>query len=989
MATTTPAWETIKENSAPLERGRNVYALEQFVMETDEERDSKQRMVQTFELRVAPEKSSTFEDPLVDWLSYIKFHQDAYPAATHDQFLLLERCFRTFHKNKRYFNDVRFIRVCCLYADKTAEPCATFKELYKLGIGHASATFWNAWAFVAEKQEDFKLAEQIFEKGLRKQAEPIDYLKLRQKRFQRRMGRYWLNSMRQNDDEEDVRRSVLGSLSSASTVHRHSGRGGAAGRTFQTGAASLSTFVDRSASNNGSTVKAPFPIFSDSENTLCSNFLEDSSDIPTDREREVEAERWKENCATAERWNERGALISNTYNCPLSSIARSTTAHSAFAIHVDEECAVHHVREEHERQLHAASQRRARDERTAVFREHEASVAETLSLDPLRYVRHPEQADQDSKRRRAPESSQKMVMRFVGKQRLLTDNGVEQCFEEARASTGFYTLLTASSNFNYFVKQQENFNDSFASVYSAEFASDDEKTFGSSAAKDETKLLKRKAFATREQREAAKLRHITGKPPTLSCRKPPVAVSTSLHMHNNTSFESVIPTPRNVSTVSSTIDEAVAVGVPTGKEEQTINTQVALKELSMMFSSPALDLNGGTGIRTGSFGSILNKSASSDLGNTSAVMDGIVENVESDTSSDPNSSFAAQDDDNENDRAVRNPDARSNKTSGFEQMALRKLSQESKGQEGRDLECVAHRRIGRISQDDRFRALAENDLPTNPGFSIYNEDDEEGKEPEPSGFPIFKNADYGGYESLQPRVASAFQKDRNVFTTSVCRQSHRAKDLALSLHRASDDTNEGSVASHRKPAFQIFRDDDDKGVRSQVGNWKFSSTSGVLQISADVSDEVCENYHFHDGGTATIVVAGEVIQDSDKATKVLQQANPLEGIGVRELSQEFRNRNHAHKNRDDGVTATFSLIGELNHALEDNITESATRTASTSDRLALFHSYEKGGRAVSPTFLGGNEGRASDYSRDETTETGKQWLQLCREVRFIFSTESC
>ena len=46
----------------------------------------------------------------------------------------------------------------------------------------------------------------------------------------------------------------------------------------------------------------------------------------------------------------------------------------------------------------------------------------------------------------------------------------------------------------------------------------------------------------------------------------------------------------NLSTASSTVNESHAVGIP--KEEETINTKLAMKELSMMFSSPAMGLGG-------------------------------------------------------------------------------------------------------------------------------------------------------------------------------------------------------------------------------------------------------------------------------------------------------------------------------------------------------------------------------------------------------------
>jgi len=75
------------------------------------------------------------DDPLVHWLAYIKFIQDTYPADTQQSFLLMERCTRAFMGKTRYANDVRFIRVCILYADRTTSPM----EVYK--VGQAIKTF--------------------------------------------------------------------------------------------------------------------------------------------------------------------------------------------------------------------------------------------------------------------------------------------------------------------------------------------------------------------------------------------------------------------------------------------------------------------------------------------------------------------------------------------------------------------------------------------------------------------------------------------------------------------------------------------------------------------------------------------------------------------------------------------------------------------------------------------------------------------------------
>ena len=147
-----PEWELRKENAAPLARGRNAAALSKALssssaVDHDARRTNDKRLRQ-FERLVRPSEraaelvaeraeagrpiektmdpmellrelkndeqheadaadaaadaalvaaASTPEqdDPLVHWLSYIKFHQEAYPSDTRAQFLLMERCTRT------------------------------------------------------------------------------------------------------------------------------------------------------------------------------------------------------------------------------------------------------------------------------------------------------------------------------------------------------------------------------------------------------------------------------------------------------------------------------------------------------------------------------------------------------------------------------------------------------------------------------------------------------------------------------------------------------------------------------------------------------------------------------------------------------------------------------------------------------------------------------------------------------------------------------
>eukprot|EP00596_Hydrurales_sp_CCMP1899_P011260 CAMPEP_0119048452 /NCGR_PEP_ID=MMETSP1177-20130426/58902_1 /TAXON_ID=2985 /ORGANISM="Ochromonas sp, Strain CCMP1899" /LENGTH=137 /DNA_ID=CAMNT_0007024329 /DNA_START=404 /DNA_END=814 /DNA_ORIENTATION=- len=131
------------------------------------------------------------------------------------------------------------------YADMVRTPGEIFAFMQSNKIGEKVALFWIAWAFVAEKNLNFKLADQIFQKGMRRQCEPKDMLTKRYQQFQRRLARQYLNNIEETGeahipnpisttgnhgnsgntvDENRVNRNVLGGLTTAQseTTDRHS-----------------------------------------------------------------------------------------------------------------------------------------------------------------------------------------------------------------------------------------------------------------------------------------------------------------------------------------------------------------------------------------------------------------------------------------------------------------------------------------------------------------------------------------------------------------------------------------------------------------------------------------------------------------------------------------------------------------------------------------------------------------------------------------------
>ena len=390
----TPGWETIKENAAPLQRGRNVAVLDRSAVTSrgvggilfQPVVDESGQRIEEFERAVrpseAPHVTAAEDDPLIQWMAYIKFCQDHFPSDTHQQFLLMERCTRALVKMPQYANDDRFISVCAKYADKTKEPGQVFKYLHQQRVGQKTALFWVAWAFVAEKGGDFPFAEHIYKKGISKDAQPMNMLQMRHKQFQRRMSRHWLNSSQRNDQLDEYEggeevpsgsRGALGGLSHEGVRRNERSRVAPQlsqrSRVSNLRAATTSGLGSRSNFTAAST--GSVSIFVDNEGENAPNTFLDQPVVESKRVIERESDRRKENTLDAERWNERGGLVGNP-SSSVSYLSRSSQCGTgtrgapppAFAVFVDEECVAQNDKVVNEKEHQAERHRTVRDERT-------------------------------------------------------------------------------------------------------------------------------------------------------------------------------------------------------------------------------------------------------------------------------------------------------------------------------------------------------------------------------------------------------------------------------------------------------------------------------------------------------------------------------------------------------------------------------------------------------------------------------------------------
>ena len=397
----TPAWETSKENAAPLARGRNVEIFEKTLLkvQSKDERDEADRTKQRFERLVALDDT---DDPLVDWLSYIKFHQENFPSDTHAQFLLMERCARRLLHVDRYKADVRFIRLCVLYADKTDHPGDVFKFLHQHKVGTKVALFWTAWAWVAEQKADFTFAEKLFVKGISKEAQPLKLLEQRHKLFQARMSRHWLNQTEEDelDDEEGSGRAALGGLTKKQVLHndrqaRHPTNRRPHEPSLQ------ATFIDRKearkaitsdANSNGPSVGVFAILVDENADVESEGYNLDASFLePNQQELECEATQKKENIGKAERWNERGGYASRFVQPSTAQHGNALKPTLSFDIHLDEECEAKHREDLNESKMLFEKGGRALQKRER------EDMAEKLARDPTRYMKNPEKLQKDAK----------------------------------------------------------------------------------------------------------------------------------------------------------------------------------------------------------------------------------------------------------------------------------------------------------------------------------------------------------------------------------------------------------------------------------------------------------------------------------------------------------------------------------------------------------------------------------------------------------------
>ncbi|KAM7513950.1 hypothetical protein LguiA_003533 [Lonicera macranthoides] len=314
-------WELYKENVRPLKRGRNVRLLND-ALKSHTDIQLKKSLLQNRRRLIEAIDEYKGDDPLQPWLECIKWVQEAFPPGGDCSGLVViyEQCVRTFWHEARYRDDLRYLKVWLEYAGNCIDAEVIYSFLDANGIGQTHSIFFISYALHMESKNKIRTANDIFNSGISRNAQPIEKLKAAYKKF---LARSMSRPKTTDEDEVDNRLPVrsFGTLLA---------RGEARNQNMESSdRARKKLKQDRV---NGT----PITIYKDTN--MGSQSDSSKSDFKSWHTLGARAERNKENNAVPAKWT--------SNKIPQRSMHRTggatTTASACIEVFVDEECTETH-----------------------------------------------------------------------------------------------------------------------------------------------------------------------------------------------------------------------------------------------------------------------------------------------------------------------------------------------------------------------------------------------------------------------------------------------------------------------------------------------------------------------------------------------------------------------------------------------------------------------------------------------------------------------
>ncbi|RAL54920.1 hypothetical protein DM860_013616 [Cuscuta australis] len=137
-------------------------------------------------------KSYAGNDPLLPWLRGIRKMKESLPPHVLMAKLprFLQKCAQTFETDRRYSNDLRYLRVWLQLLDYVDDPKAVLRNMENNRIGVKNALFYQAYALCYEKRKNYEAAEKVYHLGVQNLAEPLDDLQKSYDQFMIRLQKH-------------------------------------------------------------------------------------------------------------------------------------------------------------------------------------------------------------------------------------------------------------------------------------------------------------------------------------------------------------------------------------------------------------------------------------------------------------------------------------------------------------------------------------------------------------------------------------------------------------------------------------------------------------------------------------------------------------------------------------------------------------------------------------------------------------------------------
>ncbi|KAI3900824.1 hypothetical protein MKX01_006831, partial [Papaver californicum] len=115
----------------------------------------------------------------------IKWVQESFPTGGDCSGLVViyEQCVRTFWNTEHYKEDRRYLKVWLEYAENCADAEVIYKFLQSNGIGQSHSAYYISYGLYLESKNKLKTANEIFNLGMERKAQPIEKMEASFRKF--------------------------------------------------------------------------------------------------------------------------------------------------------------------------------------------------------------------------------------------------------------------------------------------------------------------------------------------------------------------------------------------------------------------------------------------------------------------------------------------------------------------------------------------------------------------------------------------------------------------------------------------------------------------------------------------------------------------------------------------------------------------------------------------------------------------------------------